>query len=225
MDGMVRMTLGVATALALTASTAGAQLSNMPVYANPAVSAVRIQGDYAFGVNQGSGEHSAFAARGNLVVSKLILGAGVGVVKLTDTEPMYMGSLGYRLLGGGAMPLAVALQAGVGVVETANLQTTVDVPVSLGVALHLPLVLVTIDPWIAPRYTLQFNSIAGTTGSRNHLGLSAGIDARLAMGLGFQLGLDWQRLPDFSLDAGIAGIVSDAKREPFLMSLGIHFAL
>lgn len=225
MDRISGMALSVCAALAFTASTAGAQLTNMPVYANPAVSTLRIQGDYAFGVNQESGENSAFAARGSLVVSKLILGVGVGVVDLTDTEPMYMGSLGYRLLGGGAMPLAVALQAGVGVVETDNLQTIVDVPVSLGVALHLPLVLVTIDPWIAPRYTLQFNSFAGATGSRNHLGLSAGIDARLAMGLGFQLGLDWQRLPDFSLDAGLAGIISDAKREPFLMSLGIHLGL
>ncbi len=225
MDRFMAAVLVTVVALASGATTADAQLTNTPVYANPAVPTLRIAGDYGFGVNQGSGEHSAFAARGSLVVSKLIVGAGVGVVKVTDAEPMYMGSLGYRLLGGGAMPLAVALQAGVGVVETDNLQTTVDVPVSLGVALHLPLVLVTIDPWIAPRYTLQFNSVAGTTGSRNHVGLSAGIDARLAMGLGFQLGLDWQRLPDFSLDAGVSGIISDVKREPFLMSLGVHFGL
>jgi len=208
-------------------SSAVAQLANAPVYANPTISGVRIAGDYAFGVNEESGKNSTFAARGQIGVSKVILGAGIGVVDLAQTnEATYMVSLAVRPVGGGGRLVAVAVQAGIGFTEAsvtgfADALKTVDIPVSVALGLHVPLIAAQVQPWVAPRYTFRRQSLGNDSDNRNHFGVSAGIDARLLMGLGAQVAVDFQSIPELTGGATF----DDAKLQPFLASIGLHFGI
>lgn len=216
----------VVTSLIL-AAPAAAQLTNIPVYANPATKGIRIAGDVGFGVNDESGKNTAFSLRGNLGIGKLILGAGVGVVGFdalvpggdTQNEPTFMGSAAYRLLGDGGL-LNVSLQAGAGFTSVDALGETLkttDIPISLGIGTHLPIPLALVEGWVAPRYTFRYVSGSGDSDSRNHWGLSAGVDVRLPLGLGAQIAGDWSSLPEIDGD-----IISELKRQPFLMSVGLQ---
>ena len=187
-----------------------------------------IAGDVGFGVNDESGKNTAFAARGNVALGKIILGAGIGVVGFdglvpggdTQNEPTFMGSVAYRFVGDGGL-LNVSLQAGAGFTSIdavdETLKTT-DIPISLGVGTHLPIPLLLIEGWVAPRYTFRNVSGDGTSDSRNHWGLSAGIDVRFPFGLGGQVAGDWASLPEISGD-----IIDDLKRQPFTASIGLQF--
>jgi len=215
----------VVLALALAvAGSARAQLGNVPIYANPSLSGFRIAGDYAKGMNDESNKHWALAARGYVGVSRLVVGAGVGVVDFGgDTDPTYMGSLAVRVVDNGL--LAVALQGGVGFTKLSadslvDALKTRDIPVSLAVGLHIPLVALSIDPWVAPRYTFRHYTMGTASDNRNHFGVSAGVDLKLVLGLGFQVAVDFQSLPEITGD-----VIDDLKREPFLLSAGLHFGL
>jgi len=207
---------------------AAAQLTNMPVYSNPAVKGFLIAGDVGFGVNDESGKNTAFAARGNLGLGKVILGAGIGVVGFdalvpggeTQNEPTFMGSVAYRFLGDGGL-LNVSLQAGVGFTsigtDTDKLKTT-DIPISVGVGTHLPIPLLLIEGWVAPRYTFRSVSADGSSDGRNHFGFSAGVDVRLPFGIGAQVAGDWASLPELD-----GNIIDDLERQPFVASVGLQF--
>ncbi len=217
----------VLAAVLLTASSAVAQLANAPVYANPTVSGVRIAADYAFGVNDESGKNSAFAARGQIGVSKIILGAGIGVVDVAQTnEATYMASVAVRPAGGGGQLVAIAVQAGIGFTEASltgftDALKTVDIPVSVALGLHVPLIAAQLQPWVAPRYTFRRQSLGDDSDNRNHVGISLGIDARLLMGLGAQVAVDFQSIPELTDGATI----DEAKRQPFLASIGLHLGI
>ena len=210
----------------VTTSSAVAQLSNVPVYANPTISGVRIAGDYAFGVNDESGKNSTFAARGQIGVSKVILGAGIGVVDLAETnEATYMASVAVRPVSSSQL-VAIAVQAGIGFTEASvagfsDALKTVDIPVSVALGLHVPLIAAQVQPWVAPRYTFRRQSLGDDSDNRNHFAVSAGVDARLLMGLGAQVAVDFQSIPELTGGATF----DDVKRRPFLASVGLHFGI
>ena len=132
-----------------------------------------------------------------------------------------MGSVAYRLAGDGNSLLNVALQAGAGFTSIegiAETHKTTDIPISLGIGTHLPIPLLLVEGWVAPRYTLRWISGGDSSDSRNHFGLSAGVDVRLPFGLGAQVAGDWASLPEISGD-----IVDDLKRQPFTASVGLQF--
>ncbi|HEX9691461.1 MAG TPA: hypothetical protein VGA22_05125 [Gemmatimonadales bacterium] len=209
--------------LALSAGPLRAQLANVPVYANPSASGIAVGGDVSVGLNDESGKDLAFAARANLGFGKFLFGAGVGLVDFGTTEPTFMGSVGYRVAKVGFVNVAV--QAGAGFTRNSSLGDvlrTADIPVSAGIGLSLPLVVATVEPWVAPRFTIQRLSADGASTWRNHVGLSAGLDVKLLVGLGAHLAVDWQALP--AIAAGdLGGTITDLKRQPLLLSGGVHF--
>jgi hypothetical protein len=221
----MRRTLLACLALAaLGTGVARAQLANVPVYANPSMSGFRIAADYAKGMNDESLEHWAVAGQGHFGISRIVFGAGIGAVDFgSSTDVTYMGSLAVKVINTGLV--SVALQGGIGFTSVSadsvlDALKTRDIPVSLGVGLHLPLVVVSIDPWVAPRYTFRRHAVGDASDHRNHFGVSAGVDASLVFGLGLQIAVDFQSLPELTGD-----IFDDAKREPFLLSAGLHFGL
>ena len=219
---MKRILFACLTLAAFGTGLARAQLANVPVYANPSLSGFRIAADYAKGMNDESLKHWAVAGQGHIGISRLVLGAGIGAVDFgSSTDITYMGSLAVKVIDGGL--LSAALQGGIGFTSVSpdtllEALKTRDIPVSLGVGLHLPLVVVSIDPWVAPRYTFRHHSRGTASDNRNHFGVSAGVDARLVLGLGLQVAVDFQSLPERSGD-----IVEDIKREPFIFSAGLQF--
>ncbi len=223
MRQVLRVSIATAALTALAASAAVAQLANIPVYANPSASGIRVGGEVAVGINDESGKNLAFAARASAGFGKLILGAGVGLVDFGTTEPTFMGSLGYRIVRAG--PVNVAVQAGVGFTRNSSLGEvlrTADIPVSLGIGLNVPLLLASVQPWVAPRFTIQRVAIDAGSTTRNHVGLSAGVDVNLLMGIGARVAADWSSLP--SIDPGdLGGVVTDLKRRPVILSGGIQF--
>lgn len=226
MTHSVRIVAAAVLASLAVGSSTSAQLTNVPVYANPSVSGIHIAGDASFGINDESGKHQAYAGRVTLGISKLLLGAGLGYVDFDDADGQttYMGSLGYRLVDGGGGLLNVALQAGAGFVSTVSLVDQLkrtDIPIALGVGLHLPIPLIGIEPWIAPRYTFRWLSQDGESSTRNHFGFSIGVDVTLPLGIGAQIAGDWSSLPELSTGGG--DIVDDLKRKPYLLSGGLHF--
>jgi hypothetical protein len=226
MQGQVRTIVGFAVASLGAAGTASAQLTNVPVYANPSVSGIHIAGDASFGMNDASGKHQAYGGRVTLGISKLLLGAGIGYVDFdnADAKVTYMGSLGYRLVGESGGLVNVAIQAGAGFVSTDSLVdqlTRADIPIAVGIGLHLPIPLIGIEPWIAPRYTFRWLSQGGESSTRNHFGFSLGADVTTPLGIGAQIAADWSSLPEQTTGGG--DIIDDLKRKPYLLSAGLHF--
>ncbi|MBE0591033.1 MAG: hypothetical protein IH616_01375 [Gemmatimonadales bacterium] len=221
---MKRMLFACLTMTLVGTGIARAQLANVPVYANPSISGFRIAGDYAKGMNDESLKHWAVAAQGHFGISRIVLGAGIGAVDFgSNTDVTYMGSLAVKVINSGLV--AVALQGGVGFTSLSadslvDALKTRDIPVSLGVGLHLPLVVVSIDPWVAPRYTFRRHSTGSESDTRNHFGVSAGVDATLLFGLGVQVAVDFQSLPALT-----GNLFDDVKREPFVFSAGLHFGI
>jgi hypothetical protein len=226
MRHQLRTIAGLVVAFLGVGGTASAQLTNVPIYANPSVSGIHIAGDASFGMNDESGKHEAFAGRVTVTLSKLLLGAGLGYVDFdnADGETTWMGSLGYRLVGSGGSLLNVSLQAGAGFVSTDSLVNQLkrtDIPIALGIGLHLPIPVIGIEPWIAPRYTFRWLSQGGESSNRNHFGFSVGADVTLPLGIGAQIAGDWSSLPELSSGGG--DIIDDLKRKPYLLSAGLHF--
>ena len=202
-------------------SSASAQLTNVPVFVNPSVGTVYLAGDFSTGVNDESGKNNALAARASLGLGPIVLGAGIALVDydLFGKESTYMGSLGFRLISAGM--IKVMLQAGVGFQQFGDESfiediKTADVPIALGFGLDLGIV----QPWLAPRYTIQRVTAGAEIENRNHFGASFGLDVNLIAGLGAQAALDWRSLPAIG-DPG--DFLVDLKRQPVLVSVGAHW--
>jgi hypothetical protein len=93
---------------------------------------------------------------------------------------------------------------------------TADVPIALGFGLDLGIV----QPWFAPRYTIQRVTAGAVVENRNHFGASLGLDVNLIAGLGAQAALDWRSLPAIG---NPGDFLSDLKRRPVLISVGAHW--
>jgi hypothetical protein len=210
-----RLTLAAALPLVGLATAARAQLSGIPVYFNPRGGAgVGVAGDLGF-PNDKAGGGTAYGVSGSLGTGALTVTAMVGSRSFTgiSAQPSYGGNASLRLLGGGFLPAAVAVQAGFGTVKAAGVRTN-TIPVGLGVSFDPPMF--PLKPWIAPRW--EFTNVTGLpTGNVSASGfrVSAGVNFNLLLGLGVHAAVDWGQVPS-KLDP--------AKPSTLVIGVGAHFS-
>jgi hypothetical protein len=190
----------IAAALLLAAGTtaARAQLTGIPVYFDPrGGTGIGVAANVGFPDNNAGGG-TAYGVEGSLGLKALTLRAMVGSWKGTGfgaSVTTYGGDVGYRVFGGGLLPVAVGVQAGYGAVKDIVLgQTQSTIPIGVGVSLKVPMF--PLEPWIAPRFEMTRVSGGGTsTVSASAFRISAGVNFNLLLGLGVHAGVDWGKLP------------------------------
>jgi hypothetical protein len=192
--------LGAALALGM-AAFAEAQVAGIPVYYNPSGgTGFSVAGNLGF-PNDDAGGGSAYAVSGGLGAGPLYFTATLGRRDLdqagVDAEMTYGATASFRLIGGGLMPVAVAVQGGVGYVDFSG-TTSLDIPVGVAIAPSLPLF--PLKPWFAPRVHYTRVEIPSGTGSSTEsatsLGFSAGVNFNLLLGLGFHAAVDVVKVSD-----------------------------
>ena len=216
--------------LSLVVTSATAQLNSIPVYFSPkGGTGLMVAADIGRGMNDDSGENTAFGARAALGIGSFTLGGGIAsanplVETERQTELQYMANAALRVFGGGLLPISVSFQVGVGVLKVdggtgGNDSTVVTVPLGVGVGFSLPTPGFNVEPWIAPRYTINKNEIESLPSfNQGGLGLSAGVNIGFIMGLGLHVAADWQSLPE-----KITPSFSALETSPFVLGVGAHY--
>jgi hypothetical protein len=139
-----------------------------------------------------------------------------------QTELQYMVNAALRVFGGGPLPISVSLQAGMGVLKVdagaVGDSTVVTVPLGVGVGFSVPTPGFSLEPWIAPRYTITQNEVESIPSfNQGGLGLSAGVNLGF-MGLGFHVAADWQSLSEKTTSS-----ISALGTQPFVLGVGVHY--
>lgn len=206
----------IAAALPLVAGTtaASAQLIGIPVYFNPrGGTGIGVAANLGF-PNNNAGGGTAYGVAGNVGAGPLTVTGMVGTWKGTgfgSAATTYGGDVAYRLFGGGALPVAVGLQAGYGAYKNPFTSSTVSViPLGVGIAINPPLF--PLKPWIAPR--IEILRLGGQSASSFRV--SAGADFNLLLGLGVHAGVDWGKVPSK---------FNAATPTTFIWGIGAHFNL
>lgn len=217
-------------AVAGVTTSATAQLNSMPVFVSPkGGTGLTLAVDYGRGMNDASGQNTAFAARATIGLTALTVGAGVGTVNPRvsftdrDWELQYMGNAALRVFGGPLVPVAINLHAGLGFLER-EVGTGVDrriynVPVGIGAALNVPTPGFSVEPWVAPRFQVTRYEQGGDSDHQTGFGFSAGVNVGFANGLGIHGALDWT-------DLSAASLVSPddiASVSPAVLGLGLQY--
>jgi hypothetical protein len=226
-----RITVAAAIPLAALATAAQAQLAGIPVYFNP-------RGGTGVGVAADVGFPNADAGGGTAYGVALSLGAGpitatgmVGAWKSTSwpaatgnyawatAQTSYGASLSYRLFGGGLLPVAVAVQAGYGMIKAPVVSahpsyTQTTIPVGIGISLDPPLF--PLKPWVAPR--VEFKTFGSGSGLSNTstFHVSGGVNFNLLLGLGVHAAVDWGQQK-----VTVGGVTTT--QTPLILSVGAHF--
>jgi hypothetical protein len=180
--------------LVLGVRTLSAQVAGIPVYYNPrGGTGITAAANLGF-LSSDAGDGKAVALTGGIGAGPAFITATVGQINPdtagVDTEMTYGGTVSFKVFGGGLMPVAVAAQAGVGVVKFGDVTTT-GIPVGVAVGLNLPLF--PLKPWVAPRVRFARQSGGGQPSqSETLIGFSAGADFNLLLGLGVHAAFDWE---------------------------------
>ncbi len=188
----------IAAALPLVASAtaARAQLAGIPVYFNPrGLTGIGVAANLGFPDNNYGGG-TAYGVAASIGGGPFMLTAMAGAWKpdsLGSAQASFGADVGYRLFGGGMLPVAVGVQAGYGTIKIAGV-TSSTIPV--GVALSFDPPLVPLKPWIAPRIEFQRLSGGGVTETATAFRISAGVNYNFLMGLGLHAGVDWGKTPN-----------------------------
>jgi hypothetical protein len=231
MRRIARITVAAAIPLAALATAAQAQLAGIPVYYNPrGGTGVGIAANVGF-PNSDAGGGTAYGVAGSFGAGAVTLSAMIGAWKATSwpgaasnyawatAQTSYGGSISYRVFGGGLLPVAVAVQAGYGLIKAPVVSphpsyTQTTIPVGIGISLDPPLF--PLKPWIAPR--MDFTSFGSGSGLSNTstFHVSGGVNFNLLLGLGVHAAVDWgqQKIT--------AGSVTTTKT-PVILSVGAHF--
>jgi hypothetical protein len=178
--------LGLAAAGQVTAQVAG-----IPYYVNPrGGTGVMAAANLGF-ADDGKG----IALTGGVGAGPLFITATAGQFNPdaagADNVTTFGGTVGTRLFGGPLIPVTIGVQAGAGYYSTgsgASEFKAISVPVAVGFGLNVPLF--PLKPWVAPRVQFNRMTVAGTTNSETRLGVSAGADFNLLLGLGFHAAVD-----------------------------------
>ena len=226
MTRIARITAAAAIPLAALATAAQAQLAGIPVYFSP-------RGGTGVGVAANLGFPNSDAGGGTAYGVAVSLGAGpvtvsgmVGAYKQTSipgctgtcswasAATSFGGSLSYKLFGGGLLPVAIAAQAGYGIIKSpavsfAPSYNITTIPIGVGIEFDPPLF--PLKPWIAPRYQITSYGSGGPSNQSN-FAVSGGVNFNLLLGLGVHAAVDWQQVK-----AGGATIT------PLILSVGAHF--
>jgi hypothetical protein len=199
-----RVMLAAALPLVASATAARAQLAGIPVYFNP-------RGGTGFGVaanlgfpDNNAGGGTAYGVAASIGGGPFTLTGMVGAWKGTgfgSAATSYGADVGYKVFGGGLLPVAVGLQAGYGAVKDPLTSTTVStIPVGIGVSFDPPLF--PLKPWIAPH--IDFMSGGGSSTSTFHI--SGGVNFNLLLGLGLHAAVDWSKIKGTNQSALIYGV-------------------
>jgi hypothetical protein len=199
----VRRSVLVVLLAATLADPLAAQLNSMPVHYSPkGGTGFTVYGDFGKGLNEESGENTAFAARAVLGVSAITLGVGVGTVNASipglssdENNFQWMAMAAFRILGGGPIPAAINIQAGYGRLATDSI-AEVNVPVGVGLSVSAPVPGITLEVWGAPRISYRRVTVGASSETQTGFGLSGGINFGFSIGLGGYVALDWQSLSD-----------------------------
>jgi hypothetical protein len=191
----------VLTALVLTvgAPPLAAQVPGIPVYNHGVPRGIGIYGDVGF-PNDEAGGGTAFAATGRAGFGAFGATAIVSVLDgegAAGSDVSVGATANYRLIGGPLVPLAVALQAGVGYAKPesgflpGDEVTQWRFPVGVGFALTIPNPALAIRPWLAPRVDIvRISPDGGESETETNFGLSGGIELNLLTGLGVHAAYD-----------------------------------
>lgn len=176
-------------ALFLAVSPVAAQVLGMPVVNNGSAPLVGVTAEYAR-TNPDGGDFNSYGAE---------LGLGVGIVGIKGMASYtrlagegtwsYGGAAALRLVGGPFIPFRLALQGGYGE-WTKGGTTSSRVPVSLGMAVTIPVPSFTIKPWVAPRLELTRIESEDLRDDDYHWGVSGGFDLVFLNGMTLRAAYD-----------------------------------
>ena len=187
---MTRVLAALAITIAV-AAPAQAQVAGLPVFNNGVPRGLTVALDAGFPDDE-SGGGETYALTGGLGFGLLGFTATLGSTDTDfgDNEVIYGGTANLRIIGGPLVPLSVNLQGGVGFADIAGTKYA-HVPVGVGVGLTIPLPVLGLKPWIAPRWDyLDRDPGAGSAESESAFGYSAGLDMNFVFGLGARVAYD-----------------------------------
>jgi opacity protein-like surface antigen len=210
-----KLTIAVAVPLVALAGAAQAQLAGIPVYFNArGGTGVGVAANVGFPDNK-SGGGTAYGVAGSLGTGPVTLTAMVGAYKpsaVTSAQASFGGSVSYRVLGGGFLPVAVAVQGGYGTFKALGI-TRSTIPVGVGIEFNVPLF--PLKPWIAPRW--EYTSVSGggiPSVNASSFRVSAGVNFNLLLGLGLHAAVDYGQVPSK---------INPAKPNTLTFGVGAHF--
>jgi hypothetical protein len=202
---------------ALLAAPAAAQWLGMPVWNNPkGGTGITISGDLAM-PDSVYGKGTAFGARGQLGLGNLTVGLGLSSWKPKGAPNGYTsvgGQVGFRVIGGSLIPVAVNLLGGAGKTSCSGCNSITLANASVGVSVNLPTPGLNIEPYLSPG--LRYAKISGG-GNESDFGFALGVNVGLGM-LGFHAAYDYQKTKAGGIWTGVAGHLST-------IAIGVHVAL
>jgi opacity protein-like surface antigen len=214
---------------------ASAQLNTLPVYYSPqARPGFTISGDFSRGLNNDSRKNTALGVRTSLGLSVFEVGVGLGTVNPHVTPSQrgdnlqFMSYAAVRLVGGSLLPVAVSVQGGIGhlsyefTTSSGAVQdvTAVNIPFGVGIALNVRTPGFSVEPWVAPRYSIHRLRLDGDSNSQSGFGVSAGVNLQSARGVGVHAAIDWVRLAEDR-----SGAPDLARVNPVTFGLGLHYRI
>jgi hypothetical protein len=167
-------------------------VAGIPVYYNPrGGTGISAAANVGF-LKSDAGDAKAYALTGGIGAGPAWITASFGRVNPegpAEAVNTYGGTVSVKLFGGGVLPVSIAAQAGVGILKSGGFTNT-SIPIGVGIGLNVPLF--PIKPWIAPRIRMDRVSGGGQSNSETFLGVSAGADFNLLLGLGFHAAVDYE---------------------------------
>jgi len=198
---------------ALLTAPAAAQWFGMPVWNNPkGGTGITISGDFAK-PDSNYGKGTAFGARGSLGLGNLDFTLGLASDKpsgATSSVTSVGGQVGFRVIGGSLIPIAVNLQGGAGKVSCSGCTGTTLADAAVGISVNLPTPGLNIEPYVSPG--IRYSKVSGGSGNSN-FGFALGVNVSLGM-LGFHAAYDYTKIKA-SLGGGHASTIG----------IGAHIAL
>ncbi len=177
---------------------AAAQVAGIPYYVNPrggtgVMAAANIG---ATSSDAASAEGKAIALTGGIGAGPLFITASAGQFNPdatgADNVSTFGGTVGMKLFGNPLVPVTVGVQAGVGYYSSGSGTSEVkqvNIPVAVGLGLNVPLF--PLKPWVAPRVQFNRSTLGTNTTNVTRIGVSAGADFNLLLGLGVHAAVDY----------------------------------
>lgn len=198
-------------------SSAAAQWFGMPVWNNPkGGTGITISGDFAK-PDSAYGKGTAFGARGSLGLGNLTITAGLASDKpsgATNSLTSIGGNVGFRVIGGSLIPIALNLQGGAGKTSCTGCNSITTAILGVGVSVNLPTPGLNIEPYLSPG--LRYNKVSAG-GNESDFGFALGVNVGMGM-LGFHAAYDYQKTKAGGIYGLTAGHLST-------IGIGAHIAL
>ncbi len=198
MKRVVVMLVMFAFAVGGVARPAPAQLAGMPLWNSPKNgTGVTISGDLGFPDSTG-GKGSTYAARINLGMPSVTLGATVGVRNPKgpgSNVTEYGGTAAFRLIGGSLIPVAVNLQGGLAGFKDTSSVTNTRFTAALGLSIDVPAPNLSIEPWVAPGFRVNHRGASGLlpSSTNTNFGIAGGFNLGFGM-FGLHTALDYEKI-------------------------------